>query len=66
MPLMDIAIVLGIFGGFGYLILHRLEEKKPGMIKKLKGWFEEKKDKMMPGKEESNAPYVFEGDRGMM
>ncbi len=66
MTIMDLVIVVSIFGGFGYLIIHRLEQKKPGATKKFMEWLGNKKDEIKNKPEISNERYVFEGDRGMM
>ncbi len=42
MTLIDGLIVIGIFVGFGYIILIQLKRKNPNMMEGIKNWFREK------------------------
>ena len=39
MGIVDGLVVLGVFGGFGYMILSKLHQNNPAMADKIKGWF---------------------------
>lgn len=52
MGLMDILIVLIVFGGFGYIILVKMYKNNPERTRGIFEWFTKTKDKMDKTKEE--------------
>ena len=63
MTLIDGLVVIGIFIGFGFLIISHLKKKNPNLLEGIKTWFKEKPDMINQENAKEKMEQIYQGKR---
>ena len=63
MTLIDGLVVIGIFIGFGFLIISHMRKKNPNLLEGIKTWFREKPELINKEETKEKMEQIYQGKR---